>query len=80
MNCTDCGASGYGLHHSAQCKYLNVDIYKEIEQLQARIKSLLAENEELNNDLDLHDTIVATYKAEIKYLKELLKNEKKIIS
>ncbi len=37
MKCTECGASGYGLHHSASCKYLNVDIYKKCEQLQAEL-------------------------------------------
>jgi len=36
MDCIECGASGYGLHHSASCKYLNVDIYKQCAQLQAQ--------------------------------------------
>ena len=40
MKCIDCNATGYGLHHSAACKYLNVDIYKRVEQLQAENKRL----------------------------------------
>ena len=40
MKCIDCGATGYNLHHSASCKYLNVDVYKELKQLQAENKRL----------------------------------------
>lgn len=34
MECIECGATGYGLHHSASCKYLNVDVYKKLKQLE----------------------------------------------
>ena len=34
MKCIDCGATGYGLHHSAACEYLNIDVYARVEKLQ----------------------------------------------
>ena len=37
-----------------------------------KCERLRIKNDELKNDLDLHDTIVATYKAETKHLKGLL--------
>jgi len=37
MQCTECGASGCELHHSASCKYCNVDIYSKCEQLQTEL-------------------------------------------
>lgn len=40
MQCTECGAEGYGLHHSAACKYLNIDIYTKCDQLQAENEGL----------------------------------------
>ena len=39
MKCTECGASGYGLHHSAACKYLNVDVYKKIKEQEEELKN-----------------------------------------
>ena len=38
MKCTVCGAENYGLHHSASCKYCNVDIYERADKLQAEIE------------------------------------------
>ena len=41
MECTNCGATGYGLHHSASCKHLNVDIYSMVDKLQKQRDELL---------------------------------------
>ena len=35
MKCTKCGATGYGLHHSASCDYLNIDVYKKCDQFKS---------------------------------------------
>ena len=49
MKCIECNATGYELHHSAACKYLNVDIYKRVEQLQAENEQLEIRLEESRN-------------------------------
>lgn len=57
---------------------MNLQTANEVKLAQ-EIQRLQAMNNELNEDLDLHDTIVATYKAEIEQLQAKNKKLKQIL-
>ena len=46
--------------------------HPDVQRLIGQVVELQANNNELTNDLDLHDIIVDTYKARIKFLEESL--------
>ena len=83
MKCIECGATGCGLHHSAACKYCNVDIYAKVNQLKADIDRMAKEIEQQRAENKRLDKLVFAYEsvnapvnpllAENKQLKELLR-------
>ncbi len=56
-------------HHQPGCRCYACQINQLATDLQTALADKEAEKVELNKDLDLHDTIVSTYKAEVAQLK-----------
>ena len=72
MECLECGASGYNLHHAANCKYLNENIYKIVNKLESDNCKLQKQSDLLTLGLLQEKNKVAALEKEIEGLKKII--------